>query len=351
MTIADSVAYPYESDSKYPYTDDGDREFLDGKEFIETFVLAGALFAVTTTLQFNVFVLKLPIRPPALVAKQAGSLAALFDNRLGLGVGTSPWPEDYELMGVPFAKRGKRMDECIDIIRGLTTGEYFEYHGEFYDIPKTKMTPAPTKPIPILVGGHADAALRRAARSDGWMHAGGDGPRNSTDCSTGSTRFARRRADRTVRDPRHLGSTPTPRRHQAARGQGRHRLHRRLPDALHHGPRHRAAREEDPPPGAVRREGDEQAVTGGASTESRGASTQIDASVNQQDGVISPRVRVTGPRWQARGPTCTACRAGRRRWAPPRDACRPRPSPASGAGERGGGRPLQCPDRHRGDGE
>ncbi len=48
--------------------------------------------AVTTRLQFNVFVLKLPIRPPALVAKQAGSLAALFDNRLNLGVGTSPWP-------------------------------------------------------------------------------------------------------------------------------------------------------------------------------------------------------------------------------------------------------------------
>ena len=174
MTIPDSVAYPYESDSTYPYTPDGSREFLDGKAFIESFVLAGALCAVTTTLKFNFFVLKLPIRPPALVAKQAGSLAALFDNRLGLGVGTSPWKEDYELMNVPFAKRGKRMDECIEIIRGLTTGEYFEFHGEFYDIPKTKMTPAPSKPVPILVGGHADAALRRAARCDGWMHGGGD---------------------------------------------------------------------------------------------------------------------------------------------------------------------------------
>ena len=174
MTIADSVAYPFESDSKYPYTPDGNREFLDGKAFIETFALIGALSAVTTRLHFNVFVLKLPIRPPALVAKQAGSLAALFDNRLNLGVGTSPWPEDYELMGVPFACRGKRMDECIDIIRGLTSGEYFEYHGEFYDIPKTKMTPAPTQPIPILIGGHAEAALRRAARHDGWMHGGGD---------------------------------------------------------------------------------------------------------------------------------------------------------------------------------
>lgn len=174
MTIADSVAYPFESDSKYPYTPDGSREFLDGKSFVEAFVLAGALSAVTTTMRFNFFVLKLPIRPPALVAKQAGSLAALFGNRLGLGVGTSPWPEDYELMDVPFARRGKRMDECIEIIKGLTTGEYFEFHGEFYDIPKTKMTPAPTEPIPILIGGHADAALRRAARNDGWMHGGGE---------------------------------------------------------------------------------------------------------------------------------------------------------------------------------
>jgi alkanesulfonate monooxygenase SsuD/methylene tetrahydromethanopterin reductase-like flavin-dependent oxidoreductase (luciferase family) len=173
MTIADSIAYPFESDSKYPYTADGNREFLDGKAFIETFALIGALSAVTTKLKFNIFVLKLPIRPPALVAKQAGSLAALFDNRIGLGVGTSPWPEDYEIMGVPFAKRGKRMDECIDIIKGLTTGDYFEYHGEFYDIPKTKMTPAPTEPLPILIGGHAEAALRRAARNDGWMHGGG----------------------------------------------------------------------------------------------------------------------------------------------------------------------------------
>jgi probable F420-dependent oxidoreductase len=174
MTIPDSVAYPFESDSKYPYTPDGSRGFLDGKAFIEAFVLAGALCAVTTKLRFNFFVLKLPIRPPVLVAKQAGSLAALFDNRLGLGVGTSPWREDYELLGVPFAKRGRRMDECIEIIRGLTTGDYYEFHGEFYDIPKTKMTPAPTKPIPILVGGHAEAALKRAARCDGWMHGGGD---------------------------------------------------------------------------------------------------------------------------------------------------------------------------------
>jgi alkanesulfonate monooxygenase SsuD/methylene tetrahydromethanopterin reductase-like flavin-dependent oxidoreductase (luciferase family) len=66
------------------------------------------------------------------------------------------------------------MDECIDILRGLTSGDYFEFHGDFYDIPAMKQTPAPTAPVPILVGGHSDAALRRAARKgDGWMHGGG----------------------------------------------------------------------------------------------------------------------------------------------------------------------------------
>jgi probable F420-dependent oxidoreductase len=176
MTVADSVIYPRDSDSTYPYTDDGNREFLEDKEFIETFTLVAALGAVTTSLRFTPFVLKLPIRPPVLVAKQASSVAHLTGNRLGLGVGLSPWPEDFAVMGVPWERRGKRMDECIDILRGLTSGEFFEFHGEFYDFDAIKQTPAPSEPIPILVGGHSDAALRRAVRrGDGWMHAGGDG--------------------------------------------------------------------------------------------------------------------------------------------------------------------------------
>jgi probable F420-dependent oxidoreductase len=180
MTVADSLIYPKESDSTYPYTDTGDREFLEGKEFIETMVLCAHLFAVTTTLRLTPFVLKLPVRPPVLVAKQASSLAFLSDNRLGLGVGISPWPEDFANLGVDWARRGKRMDECMDILRGLTTAVdqqgFFGYSGEFYEIDELQLCPAPTKPIPLLVGGHADAALRRAVRKgDGWMHAGGDG--------------------------------------------------------------------------------------------------------------------------------------------------------------------------------
>jgi alkanesulfonate monooxygenase SsuD/methylene tetrahydromethanopterin reductase-like flavin-dependent oxidoreductase (luciferase family) len=72
------------------------------------------------------------------------------------------------------------MDEMIAIIRGLTTGGFFAFHGKHYDIPSIKICPAPTEPVPILIGGHAEPALRRAARlGDGWMHAGGQEPLES----------------------------------------------------------------------------------------------------------------------------------------------------------------------------
>jgi probable F420-dependent oxidoreductase len=175
MVVPDSICYPEESDSRYPYNPDGTREFLDGKPFLEPFSLIPAMGAVTENLRFVTFVLKLPIRHPVLVAKQVGSTAVLTDNRLLLGVGTSPWPEDYAICDVPWEGRGKRMDEQIDVLRGLLAGGYFEYHGEVFDVPSIKMSPTPSKPVPILIGGHHEAALRRAARgADGWLHGGGD---------------------------------------------------------------------------------------------------------------------------------------------------------------------------------
>jgi alkanesulfonate monooxygenase SsuD/methylene tetrahydromethanopterin reductase-like flavin-dependent oxidoreductase (luciferase family) len=174
MVIPDSLCYPEESDSTYPFSPDHTRELLEDKPFIEPFSLIPALGVVTERLRFITFVLKLPMRHPLLVAKQASSVAVLTNNRLSLGVGSSPWPEDYELVDVPWEGRGQRMDEAMAIVQGLTAGGYFEYHGEVYDLPSVKISPTPTEPLPILVGGHATPALRRAARSDGWLHGGGD---------------------------------------------------------------------------------------------------------------------------------------------------------------------------------
>jgi probable F420-dependent oxidoreductase len=175
MVVPDSICYPEHATSTYPYNPDGTREFLDGKPFIEPFSLIPALGVVTKRLRFTTFVLKLPIRNPVLVAKQATSTAVLTGNRLLLGVGTSPWQEDYEILGVPWERRGLRLDEEVEIIRGLAGGGFYGYDGKIFKIPNIKLSPVPTAPIPILYGGHSEAMLRRAARNgDGWMHGGGD---------------------------------------------------------------------------------------------------------------------------------------------------------------------------------
>lgn len=175
MVIPDSICYPREATSAYPYNPDGSREFLEDKPFLEPFSLIPALGAVTSTLRFITFVLKVPVRDPLLLAKQATSTAVLTGGRLSLGVGTSPWREDYDILRADWTTRGKRLDETIDVLRGLAAGGYFEYHGATVDLPPVKISPVPSQPVPVLVGGHADAALRRAARTgDGWMHGGGD---------------------------------------------------------------------------------------------------------------------------------------------------------------------------------
>ena len=108
------------------------------------------------------------------MAKSVSSVAVLTNNRFGFGVGISPWPDDFAACQIPWERRGKRMDEMIDIVKGLMGGEYFAYDGEIFQLDSIKITPAPSEPVPILIGGHAKAALRRAARvADGFIHAGG----------------------------------------------------------------------------------------------------------------------------------------------------------------------------------
>jgi probable F420-dependent oxidoreductase len=175
FVVPDNLGYLGASAAKYPYREDGDNAFLEDKPFLEPFTLIPAMGAVTERLRFTTLVVKLPIRQPYLVAKQATSIAVLTGNRFGFGVGLSPWPEDFALCGADWDTRGPRTDEMIEILRGLAAGGFYEFKGEHYEIPRVKMCPVPSEPIPILIGGHSGPALRRAARvGDGWIHAGGD---------------------------------------------------------------------------------------------------------------------------------------------------------------------------------
>jgi probable F420-dependent oxidoreductase len=173
ITIPDSICYPREANSKYPYNADGSREFLESVPFLESLIAVAAMAAVTDKIRFATFVYKLAIRQAAMVAKQVQSIQQLSGNRFDFGVGISPWQEDFAVAGVPWERRGLRLDEQIDILRGLEGGDFFGYDGALHQLPAIKMNPVPTAPTPILIGGHTEAALKRAAtRGDGWMCAG-----------------------------------------------------------------------------------------------------------------------------------------------------------------------------------
>jgi probable F420-dependent oxidoreductase len=175
VTMPDSICYPKDATSQYPYNADGSREFLESVPFIEPLILSAHLAAATEKLTFTTSVLKLAIRQPAIVAKQLSSLAVISNNRFKFGVGISPWEEDFDICQIPWAKRGKRMSEMVEIVRGLMSSDYFGYSGEIFEIPEMKMCPVPTEPVPILIGGHSEPALKRAARlGDGWIAAGAD---------------------------------------------------------------------------------------------------------------------------------------------------------------------------------
>lgn len=164
FSLGDSILYPETAVGDYPYTETGDRSFLEGAPFLDPFQLFAAMSVVTTRINFACGVLKLPIRNPVLVAKQASSLAVLSEDRFILGIGLSPWPEDFKACGEDWESRGPRMDEQIQIIRGLMTGDYFEWKSDYYEIPSIKLCPVPSRCPAIIIGGHSKPAYRRAGR-------------------------------------------------------------------------------------------------------------------------------------------------------------------------------------------
>ncbi len=175
ISVPDSICYPQEASSSYPYNKDGSREFLESVPFVESLIAVTAMAAVTETIEFATFVYKLAVRQVPVVAKQVQGIQVLSGNRFIFGVGISPWEEDFAICDVPWEKRGQRLDEQIEIFRGLESGSFFGYDGEIHKMPANKMCPVPSRPTPILIGGHAEPALKRAARvGDGWMCAGAD---------------------------------------------------------------------------------------------------------------------------------------------------------------------------------
>ena len=137
----------------------------------DVWVMTGALAAVTERIRFSTHVYVLPVRNPFVVAKAVGHRRLAVRRpgaaRRGRRAGCARSSTQLEQ---PFERRGARMEEQIEVLRTLWRGGMVEHHGEFYDFDRLEMAPAPAGRCPILIGGHTDIALRRAARiGDGWM--------------------------------------------------------------------------------------------------------------------------------------------------------------------------------------
>jgi probable F420-dependent oxidoreductase len=137
--------------------------------FLDPLVAFAAMSSVTTRLRFLSGVLVVPLRDPFLLAKQLGTLALLSGNRVVLGTGTGWLKDEFDVVGQGWHDRGGRMDEALDLMVDFWHDGWAERHGEHFDLPRSGMFPAPSKPIPIWIGGHSRPAMRRAARFDGYL--------------------------------------------------------------------------------------------------------------------------------------------------------------------------------------
>ncbi len=169
ISVSDHVVIPEKIHTPYPYSADGKPRFAPETPWPDPMVAIGAMAAVTERLRFLTNVYVLPLRNPFVVAKAVGTASALSNGRVALGVGMGWMRDEFALLGEAFEQRGRRADEMVEVMRKLWTGDWVEHRGRFYDFDRVRMSPAPGHRIPLYAGGTSDAALRRAARLDGWI--------------------------------------------------------------------------------------------------------------------------------------------------------------------------------------
>jgi probable F420-dependent oxidoreductase len=147
--------YPYDAQNRWPYP--ADTKWLD-----PLLALAWAA-AVAPSVKLGTSVMIVPL-------KQLASLDFLSAGRVVLGLGAGWMEEEFDLIGVPFERRGPRTAEMIALMRAFWAGETVEFQGDFYQVSGGQMHPRPVQPtIPVVWGGHSDAALKRVAKiGDGW---------------------------------------------------------------------------------------------------------------------------------------------------------------------------------------
>ena len=157
--------------SDYPYAGDGRIPMAEEAGLLEPFSTLAFLAAETKSLRLGTGICLVPQRNPVYTAKEVANLDYLSGGRVDFGVGVGWLREEFEALGVPFARRGARCREYLEVIRRLWCEPVSEFTGDFYELPACRQYPKPVQAPhpPIHFGGESEAALRRVADlGQGW---------------------------------------------------------------------------------------------------------------------------------------------------------------------------------------
>lgn len=171
LWVSDHVVMPDRIDSHYPFAADGRATWSTATPWLDAVVALGVIAEATERATIGTAVLVLPLRQPVVLAKQLATVDVVSCGRLTLGVGAGWLREEFEALAVPFESRGGRFEEWVALLRACWTGRPEARESEHYTLPAGVLClPTPAHAVPILVGGHAKPALRRAgAIGDGWL--------------------------------------------------------------------------------------------------------------------------------------------------------------------------------------
>jgi probable F420-dependent oxidoreductase len=170
LWVSDHVLIPWRITSRYPYSPTGEFPLLPATPFLEPLTTLALVAGATERIRLGTSVLVLPHRHPVLAAKVLATLDHLAPGRVILGAGVGWMREEIELFGVDHAQRGAWSDEALRIMRACWSEERPAFAGRFFRFEALGFAPKPARgTIPVWIGGHTAAALRRVASlGDGW---------------------------------------------------------------------------------------------------------------------------------------------------------------------------------------
>ena len=176
LWTVEHILYPEGYESTYPYAPEGKMPGSGKNPIPDPLVWLGYAAAVTSSIRLATGISLLPERHPLTFAKEVATLDQLSDGRVTLGIGIGWLREEFDALGVPWERRGPRTEEYVGVMRQVWADDDVTFDGEFVSFSRVSSNPKPVAGrVPVHIGGHSEAAARRAGRvGDGLFLAGGD---------------------------------------------------------------------------------------------------------------------------------------------------------------------------------